>query len=92
MLVLVATENFITFLDAMRLNMVSKSVLYPLLLDVIQSINKVANQDFKPQGKIIQLLITLNKMKMSDELSAKQARDLTFDVELAYNGFKSIIN
>ncbi|KIW30973.1 uncharacterized protein PV07_02659 [Cladophialophora immunda] len=90
-LILVATENFITFLDALRLNMVSKSALHPLLSDVIQSVNKVTDQDFDHRGKIIQWLITLNQMKTSEELSEEQARDLAFDMEQAYNGFKSII-
>ncbi|OAP64252.1 hypothetical protein AYL99_00224 [Fonsecaea erecta] len=90
-LILVATENFITFLDALRLNMVSKSALHPLLSDVIQSVNKVTDQDFEHRGKIIQWLITLNQMKTSEELSEEQARDLSFDMEQAYNGFKSII-
>ena len=90
-LILAATENFITFLDALRLNMVSKSALHPLLSDVIQSVNKVTDQDFEHRGKIIQWLITLNQMKTSEELSDEQARDLAFDMEQAYNGFKSII-
>jgi ESCRT-I complex subunit VPS28 len=90
-LILMATENFITFLDALRLNMVSKSALHPLLSDVIQSVNKVTDQDFEHRGKIIQWLITLNQMKTSEELSEEQARDLAFDMEQAYNGFKGII-
>jgi ESCRT-I complex subunit VPS28 len=90
-LILLATENFITFLDALRLNMVSKSALHPLLSDVIQSVNKVTDQDFENRGKIIQWLITLNQMKTSEELNDDQAHDLAFDMEQAYNGFKSII-
>ena len=91
-LILAATENFITFLDALRLSMVSKSALHPLLSDVIQSVNKVTDQDFEHRGKIIQWLITLNQMKTSEELSEEQARDLAFDMEQAYNGFKSTIH
>jgi ESCRT-I complex subunit VPS28 len=91
-LILTATENFITFLDALRLSMVSKSALHPLLSDVIQSVNKVTDQDFEHRGKIIQWLITLNQMKTSEELSEEQARDLAFDMEQAYNGFKAIIH
>jgi ESCRT-I complex subunit VPS28 len=79
-------------LDALRLNMVSKSALHPLLSDVIQSVNKVTDQDFEHRGKIIQWLIRLNQMRTSEELSDEQARDLAFDMELAYNGFKSTIN
>ena len=91
-LILLATENFITFLDALRLSLVSKSQLHPLLSDVIQSVNKVTDQDFEHRGKIIQWLITLNQMKTSEELSEEQARDLAFDMEQAYNGFKATIH
>ena len=91
-LILTATENFITFLDALRLNMVSKSSLHPLLTEVIQSVNKVTDQDFENRGKIIQWLITLNQMKTSEELNEEQARDLAFDMEQAYNGFKATIH
>lgn len=90
--ILAATENFITFLDALKLNYVSKATLHPLLSEVIQSINKVTDKDFEHRGKIIQWLITLNQMRTTEELSEEQAGDLAFDMEQAYNGFKSIIN
>ena len=90
-LILAATENFITFLDALRLNMVSKSQLHPLLSDVIQSVNKVSDQDFEHRGKIIQWLITLNQMRPNEELGDEQASELAFDMEQAYNGFKATI-
>ncbi|KAK5090191.1 Vacuolar protein-sorting-associated protein 28 [Lithohypha guttulata] len=91
-LILAATENFITFMDALKLNYVSKSTLHPLLSDVIQSVNKVTDKDFEHRGKIIQWLITLNQMRTTEELSEEQAHDLAFDMEQAYNGFKSIIS
>ncbi|KAJ9661963.1 Vacuolar protein-sorting-associated protein 28 [Neophaeococcomyces mojaviensis] len=90
-LVMAATENFITFLDALKLNYVTKSTLHPILSDVIQSVNKVTDKDFEHRGKIIQWLITLNQMRTTEELSDEQAGDLAFDMEQAYNGFKSMI-
>ncbi|PYH49377.1 S-adenosylmethionine-dependent methyltransferase [Aspergillus saccharolyticus JOP 1030-1] len=88
-LILTATENFITFLDALKLNMVSKDALHPLLSEVIQSVNRVTDADFENRGKIIQWLITLNQMRATEELSEEQARELSFDIEQAYMGFKS---
>lgn len=90
-LIVTATENFITFIDALRINMTSKDALHPLLGDVIQSVNKVTNEDFANRGKIIQWLITLNQMRTTDELSPEQVRELTFDMDQAYNGFKVAI-
>ncbi|KAK5089628.1 Vacuolar protein-sorting-associated protein 28 [Exophiala xenobiotica] len=75
-LIMTATENFITFLDALKLN---------------YSVNKVTDKDFEHRGKIIQWLITLNQMRTTEELSEEQAGDLAFDMEQAYNGFKGII-
>ncbi|PLB44634.1 VPS28-domain-containing protein [Aspergillus steynii IBT 23096] len=90
-LILTATENFITFLDALKLNMVSKDALHPLLSEVIQSVNKVTDGDFENRGKIIQWLIALNQMRATEELSEEQARELAFDIEQAYQGFKSTL-
>lgn len=86
-----ATENFITFLDALKLNMVSKDALHPLLSEVIQSVNKVTDADFENRGKIIQWLITLNQMRATEELGEEQARELSFDIESAYQGFKATL-
>ena len=91
-LILAATENFITFLDALKLNMLSKDSLHPLLSEVIQSVNKVTDQDFENRGKIIQWLITLNQMRATAELTEEQARELAFDMEQAYQGFKATLN
>ncbi|KAL5342459.1 VPS28 protein-domain-containing protein [Aspergillus crustosus] len=87
-LILTATENFITFLDALKLNMFSKDALHPLLSEVIQSVNKVTDVDFENRAKIIQWLITLNQMRATEELSEEQAREISFDIEQAYQGFK----
>ncbi|KAI2790991.1 Vacuolar protein sorting-associated protein 28 [Penicillium oxalicum] len=91
-LILAATENFITFLDALKLNMFSKDALHPLLSEVIQSVNKVTDGEFENRGKIIQWLIALNQMRATEELSEEQARELAFDIEQAYQGFKATLN
>ncbi|KAI9759308.1 MAG: Vacuolar protein-sorting-associated protein 28 [Chaenotheca gracillima] len=89
--IVLATENFIMFLDALKLNMFAKDSLHPLLSDVITSVNKVTDQDFEGRGKIVQWLITLNQMKATEVLAEDQARELTFDMEQAYYGFKATI-
>jgi len=90
--VLIAGENFITFLDALKLNMVSKTQLHPLLSEVIQSVNKVTEGDFENRDKIIKWLIKLNQMGVSDELSEEETRELEFDMDSAYSGFKAVIH
>ena len=91
MLLVTATENFITFIDALHLGQNSKDALHPLLSDVIQSVNKVTDRDFDHRGKIIQWLITLNQMRTTEELSDEQLRELKFDMERAYEGYKSTV-
>src|SRR5947207_14063595 len=90
-LILAATENFITVLDALKLNMVSKDALHPLLSEVIQSVNKVTVQDFENRGNIIHWLIVLNQMRATEELDDDQARELAFAIEQAYQGFKATL-
>ncbi|KAK7416317.1 Vacuolar protein-sorting-associated protein 28 [Neonectria punicea] len=87
-LILEATQEFITFLDAVKLGLLSKDQLHPLLSDVIQSVNRVTDTDFENRGKIVQWLITLNQMRATEELSEQQARELELDIQQAYQGFR----
>ncbi|KFY07335.1 hypothetical protein V492_07234 [Pseudogymnoascus sp. VKM F-4246] len=91
-LILEATQDFITFLDALKLGLLAKDQLHPLLSDVIQSVNKVTDRDFEGRGKIVQWLISLNQMKATEELSEDHARELELDMNSAYQGFKSTLN
>jgi ESCRT-I complex subunit VPS28 len=91
-LILEATQDFITFLDALRLGLLAKDSLHPLLTEVIQSVNKVTDRDFENRGKIVQWLISLNQMKASEELSEDQAREIDMDINAAYQGFKNILS
>lgn len=90
-LILEATQDFITFLDAVRLGLLAKDQLHPLLTEVIQSVNKVADTDFDSRGKIVQWLITLNQMKATENLSEEQARELEMDITQAYQGFRQTL-
>lgn len=87
-----ASENFITLFDAVRMNILSKDTLHPILVDTIQAVNKVTDRDFESKGKIVQWLITLNQMRAAEELSPEQARQMNFDLNEAYDGFKATLN
>lgn len=90
-LILEATQDFITFLDALKLQLLAKDQLHPLLSDVIQSVNKVTEGDFEGRGKIVQWLIFLNQMKAAEQLSEEHARELELDMNSAYQGFKATL-
>ena len=74
------------------MSMLSKDTLHPLLVEIIQSVNKVTDRDFENKGKIVQWLITLNQMRAAEELTATQARELNFDLTAAYDGFKGTLD
>jgi len=90
-LVVAATENFITLLDAIKIGMVEKDTLHPLLVEIIQAVNKVTEEEFENKGKIVQWLITLNQMRAVEKLDDDQARDFHYDMEQAYFGFKATL-
>lgn len=71
--------------------MLSKDTLHPLLGEIIQAVNKVTSVEFDNKPKIVQWLITLNQMRAAQELDEDQARDFLYDMENAYNGFKSTL-
>lgn len=74
------------------MNILSKDTLHPILVDTIQAVNKVTDRDFESKGKIVQWLITLNQMRAAEELSPEQARQMNFDLNEAYDGFKATLN
>ena len=89
--IVAASECFITVLDAIKIGMISKDQLHPLLADTIQAVNKVNEKEFENREKIVHWLINLNQMRAAQELGQEQARELEFDMTRAYNGFKSTL-
>jgi ESCRT-I complex subunit VPS28 len=90
-LVVNATETFITLLDAIKIGLVEKDTLHPLLVEIIQAVNQVTDKEFDDKGKIVQWLISLNQMRAADKLDDDQVREFQFDMEQAYYGFKAIL-
>ncbi|AOW00852.1 vps28 protein [Yarrowia lipolytica] len=82
-----ATGNFITCMDALKLNYSATDQLHPLLGDLMTSLGKVTNKDFAGRDKIVKWLITLNNMKATESITDDQSRQLLFDLDNAYKGF-----
>jgi len=75
-------------MDSLKLHMVAVDQIHPLLSDLMQSLNKVSLMGaFEGKTKIREWLITLNKMKATDELDDHQVRQLLFDLENAHTSF-----
>ncbi|KAI9026838.1 vacuolar protein sorting-associated [Hyaloraphidium curvatum] len=82
-------QQFITLMDSLKLNMVAVDQIHPLLSDLMQSLNRIPTlpPDFDGKEKIKNWLITLNRMKASQQLEDDQVRQLLFDLEGAYSAF-----
>jgi ESCRT-I complex subunit VPS28 len=90
-LVITATENFITLLDAIKLGMTDKDMLHPLLVEIIQAVNKVTDKEFDSKGEIVKWLIKLNQMRAAERLDEEQTREFHSDIQQAYQGFKGTL-
>ncbi|KOS14144.1 hypothetical protein Malapachy_3716 [Malassezia pachydermatis] len=87
------TQNFITLMDALKLRMRAKDQLHPLLSDLLSTYTQVSGGSGEARQKLLEWLITLNKLSASDEVDEAQAREMLFDIENAYNAwFKSLQN
>ncbi|BGP19127.1 hypothetical protein JCM10213_005632 [Rhodosporidiobolus nylandii] len=82
------TQNFITFMDALKLKLRAKDQLHPLLSDLMSGYARFKNSnEWEGRPKILHWLITLNQMRASEEITEEQSRQLLFDVEHAYSEF-----
>ncbi|KAI0820260.1 vacuolar protein sorting-associated protein 28 [Trametes gibbosa] len=82
------TQNFITFVDALKLRMRAKDQLHPILQELVTSYARFkGSKDWEGRSKMVGWLITLNGMKASEELTEEQARQISFDIEHAYAEF-----
>lgn len=82
------TQNFITFLDALKLKLRAKDQLQPLLTELMSGYTKFrASAEWEGRPKILHWLITLNQMRASEEITEEQSRQLSYDIEHAYSEF-----
>jgi len=85
-------QHFITVMDSLKLNMLAVDQVQPLLVDLLESLNRLALHiirlgDLEGKSKLKNWLIVLNSMKASDELTEEQSRQLLFDLESSYRAF-----
>ncbi|EEQ40041.1 putative vacuolar sorting-associated protein [Clavispora lusitaniae] len=93
-LVAEATGNFITLMDALKLNYKTKAQLHPLLSNLVISLNDLVTHendsstpiDFAGKSKLVGWLIKLNNLGDS-ELSAEECDSFLSDLDVAYKGF-----
>jgi len=88
-----AVQHFITTMDSLKLEMRAVDELHPHLSDLMDSINKVANlpPEHESKTKVKEWLLRLNKMRAHDELGDEDVRQMSFDLENAYNAFHKFL-
>lgn len=90
-----ATGNFITCMDALKLNYRTKYQLHPLLSNLVISLNELHNSpenggstiEFPGKSKLVTWLIKLNNLLESEELSQQDVDTFLEDLDTAYKGF-----
>ncbi|KAF8552595.1 vacuolar protein sorting-associated protein 28 [Imleria badia] len=82
------TQNFITFMDALKLRLRAKDQLHPILQELVTGYARFkGSKDWEGRSRMVSWLITLNGMKASEEITEEQSRQLLFDVDHAYAEF-----
>ena len=80
-------------MDSLKLEMKAVDELHPHLQDLMQCLNKIATLQPEHDAKVRvrQWLTKLSKMRASDELLTNEARQMSFDLEQAYNSFHEFL-
>lgn len=94
-LVAESTGNFITIMDALKLNYNTKGQLHPLLSDLVISLNDLVTKDnesskpidFPGKSKLVNWLIKLNNLDDAQEILAEECDRFLEDLDSAYKGF-----
>ena len=80
------TGNFITCMDAVKLNYKSKEQLHPLLSDLVVNLNELNEElQFTGKSKLVNWLIKINNLQT--ELTQEEADSFLNDLDIAYKGF-----
>ncbi|WBW73872.1 ESCRT I complex subunit Vps28 [Schizosaccharomyces osmophilus] len=81
-------QNFITTLDAIRLNFVAKDQLHPLLSELVicmDDLTELLNKQVSGRSKLVQWLIFINHMESTDQLNEEQKEELLQNLEETYS-------
>lgn len=87
------TSNFITCMDALKLNYKTKDQLHPLLSELVINLNELieinAKFEFPGKSKLINWLIKLNNLQQ--ELDSEEIEQFLSDLNTAYKNFYLIL-
>ncbi|KAI3403122.2 VPS28 [Candida oxycetoniae] len=82
------TGNFITCMDAIKLNYKTRDQLHPLLSELVVNLNELnENMEVAGKSKLVNWLIKINNLEK--ELNQEDADIFLSDLDVAYKGFYS---
>lgn len=86
-LVFRAAQSYITVLDALKLGMRAVDQLVPLLSDIMNHVNQMADMPSEHEARVgvRDWLVLMNGMRAHEELTSEQARQCEFDLQKAYD-------
>mmetsp|Transcript_36862 Transcript_36862/g.81990 ORF Transcript_36862/g.81990 Transcript_36862/m.81990 type:complete len:211 (-) Transcript_36862:1536-2168(-) len=86
-------QHFITAMDSLKLNLVAVDQICPILLDLINSMNKVQSlpPNFGPKEKAKEVYSRLYQKPANYELPEEDVRQLLYELESSYNIFLSTL-
>ncbi|GLC40584.1 hypothetical protein PLESTM_001090000 [Pleodorina starrii] len=82
-------EHFITAMDSLKLNVPAMDQTCPILLDLINSMDKVSSlpPDFPPRHKVLSWYTKLYQKPANYELPEEDVRQLMYELEASYSIF-----
>ena len=86
-----ATGNFITVMDALKLNYKTREQLHPLMAELLLSINRVTSNDFENRRKLVEWIVKINKLPKDEQLSDADSQQLLYSLESAYKSFYTLL-
>lgn len=86
-----ATGNFITVMDALKLNYKTREQLHPLMAELLLSINRVTSNDFENRSKLVEWIVKINKLHKDEQLSDADSQQLLYSLESAYKSFYTLL-
>ena len=87
-------QQFITAMDAVKLDQRAVDDLQPLLSDLLDVLTRLPDtpNDFEPNRKVQKWLQKLNNMRAVDEIDDSDSRQLYLDLDSAYGEFKRYLS
>lgn len=83
-----ATQSFITLIDTLELKMRATDELLPAVKDLVMLLNKISlDASLNILSRVAKWNDTLNSMGASDELNDDQVRQISMDINSAYEDF-----